>query len=276
VELAAGDVAAVTSAAQPIARSVPGPSTEPATSAAAQAAATPPTTSTPSHAIAAASANAMPSLRERAGARPAGAKSEEVAPSKPKRTLRDDMTADVARVTSAVIDPAFVPPVILPVGAPTVTAMNPTGVMETTVSLASAVEDGAGADAVRAAEVSGHKRVLSREAQGQIVVPELGRIEVRASLHEGSRVDVHVRADEDHAKHVIAAHAPELRAHVHVEVPNAAVHIEREPQDFSQQSAFSRDQRRDADTAGDARDDESSNRQDRPRRTPEGRVRFVL
>ncbi|MBX3258164.1 MAG: hypothetical protein KF782_00485 [Labilithrix sp.] len=79
---------------------------------------------------------------------------------------------------------------------------------------------------VRAAEVAGHRRALAGEAHGRIVVPELGNVEVRA-IADAAKIDVHVRADDERATRVIAAHAPELSAHVQREVPEARVFVER-------------------------------------------------
>lgn len=78
---------------------------------------------------------------------------------------------------------------------------------------------------IRAAEAVGHRRALGGEARGQIDVPELGKVEVRAFANAAS-VDVHVRAEEGHAKHVILAHGQELSAHVQREVPDARIHLD--------------------------------------------------
>lgn len=86
-------------------------------------------------------------------------------------------------------------------------------------------EEGRVADGVRAAEAVTHRRTLANgEASGQLVTPELGRIEVRARAEE-ARIDVHVRADEAHARDLLSVHAPELVAHVRAEVPEARVHV---------------------------------------------------
>lgn len=87
------------------------------------------------------------------------------------------------------------------------------------------VAGSSGAEAVRAAEGVAHQRVLSGEARGQIVLEELGRIEVRARAH-GARLEVRVGADEGHAARVLADHAAELRAHVRIEAPGATVHVD--------------------------------------------------
>ncbi len=104
-------------------------------------------------------------------------------------------------------------------------------------------EGGEASRAVQAAESLGHKRTLaSGEAHGQVHVPELGRIEVTARAHgqeAAARIDVHVRAEEDHARHVIMANASEMRSHVRVEVPNAVVHVERPTTDFTDDRAWS-------------------------------------
>lgn len=104
-------------------------------------------------------------------------------------------------------------------------------------------ESGEASRAVQAAESLGHKRTLaSGEAHGQVHVPELGRIEVTARAHgqeAAARIDVHVRAEEDHARHVIMANASELRSHVRVEVPTAVVHVERPTTDFTDDRAWS-------------------------------------
>lgn len=113
----------------------------------------------------------------------------------------------------------------------------------TTAGAAVKNEGGEASRAVQAAESLGHKRTLaSGEAHGQVHVPELGRIEVTARAHgqeAATRIDVHVRAEEDHARHVIMANASEMRSHVRVEVPNAVVHVERPTTDFTDDRAWS-------------------------------------
>jgi hypothetical protein len=115
------------------------------------------------------------------------------------------------------------PPVV---GPPTPPVKNPAPVAAPPPEPAAHVEGSSVASAVHAAEAVGHKRALNEAAQGQIHVPDLGRVEVSARL-DATRVDVHVRAAEDHARDIIAANAPEMRAHLRVEVPNATVHVER-------------------------------------------------
>ncbi|MBX3196763.1 MAG: hypothetical protein KF894_01300 [Labilithrix sp.] len=128
--------------------------------------------------------------------------------------------------TIANVDPAAV--VVVP---PAVDAPSDAVKTMATVTVPSAAEASArtaeGREAgVRAAEVAGHRRALAGEAHGRIVVPELGKIEVRA-IADAAKIDVHVRAEESHAKRVIAAHAPDLSAHVQREIPEARVFVER-------------------------------------------------
>lgn len=80
---------------------------------------------------------------------------------------------------------------------------------------------------IQQAESVQHQRVLNAvaEAHGEIVVPELGRIEVIAR-QEHARIDVQVKADDEKATRVLAANATQLDAHVRVEVPQAEVRIE--------------------------------------------------
>lgn len=156
-----------------------------------------------------------------------------------------DMAADAARVSASVADPSFVAPVAVPADtAKNVTASAPgAGNTENTVRGLSEVDAKTEAR-IGAAEQAGHKRTLaSGEARGQIVTAELGRVEVvaHAASHASSRVDVHVRAVEDHAKQAIAAAAESLREHVRVEVPNAAVHVERSHNDLLGNGTSARD-----------------------------------
>lgn len=159
--------------------------------------------------------------------------------------LDADMAADAARVSASVADPSFAAPTpILTETAKTVTASAPAaGNTENTVRGLTEVDAKTEAR-IGAAEAAGHKRTLaSGEARGQIVTAELGRVEVvaHAAAHESARVDVHVRAVEDHAKQAIAAAAESLREHVRVEVPNAAVHVERSHNDLLGNGTSARD-----------------------------------
>lgn len=156
-----------------------------------------------------------------------------------------DMAADAARVSASVADPSFaVATPVLTETAKTVTASAPAaGTTENTVRGLTEVDAKTEAR-IGAAEAAGHKRTLaSGEARGQIVTAELGRVEVvaHAASHESARVDVHVRAVEEHAKQAIAAAAESLREHVRVEVPNAAVHVERSQNDLLGNGTSARD-----------------------------------
>lgn len=159
--------------------------------------------------------------------------------------LDADMAADAARVSASVADPSLAAPTpVLTETAKTVTASAPVaGNTENTVRGLTEVDARTEAR-IGAAEAAGHKRTLaSGEARGQIVTAELGRVEVvaHAAAHESARVDVHVRAVEDHAKQAIAAAAESLREHVRVEVPNAAVHVERSHNDLLGNGTSARD-----------------------------------
>ena len=136
---------------------------------------------------------------------------------------------------------------------------------------------------IRAAEAAGHRRALTGEAHGQIVVPDLGRVEVRA-VAGADRIDVHVHADEGHAKRVIHAHSPELSAHVHREIPEARVFVDA-PADRGSDARTSGDLARNQGEAGRERREENEGTRARSsgesageptlRRHP-ARVRIVL
>lgn len=129
--------------------------------------------------------------------------------------------------------------------------------------------------AVKTAEALGHKRVLaSGEAHGQITLPELGRIEVRARTDASLNVSVHVQADDAHGRAVIAQHASELRAHVQAEVPNASVHVDRSSGDARSAADHGGSERRERCEKEQA--DADSNAGLPPKRQSRGRARFVL
>ena len=214
-----------------------------------------------------------------------------------ERAKSDDMSVDAQRAAAKVTDPA---PITVPVGLPTETAKTVTPAPANDVDASKAAEitisraDGVSAktdDAIRAAEAAGHKRTLaSGEASGQITTPELGRIEVVAhtigGANEAGRVEVHVRAVEEHAKQVIAANAESLREHVRVEVPNATVHVQKPQNDLLGNGTSGRDlsDRTAANTSGDGgrggRGDAPASREStvkNPAVPGKGaRVRFVL
>jgi hypothetical protein len=138
----------------------------------------------------------------------------------------DAFGAEIAVTPMPVIEPfAVVPPAPVGISPHTVKDMAVVTV-PAAVEASSRTADTSGTAGVRAAEAVGHRRALSGEARGQILLPELGRVEVRA-FAEASKIDVHVRADERDTRHVIQAHAPELSAHVHREIPEARVFVER-------------------------------------------------
>jgi hypothetical protein len=127
--------------------------------------------------------------------------------------------------------------------------------------------------AVKAAEMSGHRRTLaSAEAHGHIVVPELGRVEVRAQTDASANVAVHVHVDDAHGRAVVAAHAPELRAHVRADVPNAHVHLDRGNSGNSERRQTPSNDRERSDAS--EQSDEAG--EPTPKRYVRGRARFVL
>lgn len=164
---------------------------------------------------------------------------------------------------------------------PRPTANGSTIVKDPTVGgLSAAAEGGKGADFVRAAEAVSHKRALGSEAFGEIVVPDLGRIEVRAHA-SADRVDVQVRADQEVAR-IVAAHSQELTNHVRVEVPHAVVDV---AADGRSQNMFADGQRgsdgsRSGSGHSDARHSNDGSDAERPDFTPprtgSARVRIVL
>ncbi|MBX3206247.1 MAG: hypothetical protein KF764_14340, partial [Labilithrix sp.] len=183
----------------------------------------------------------------------------------------------------AALDPSAVvaPTVAVGVASPTVKDMAPVTVPTAADASPTTLE---GREAgVRAAEVAGHRRALAGDARGRIVVPELGKIEVRA-VADAAKIDVHVHAEEKHAKQVVHAHASELSAHVQREVPEARVFVER-PVDVAS-DAFARDFGRNHGSAHrDAREERGEGSGARPSRTSveepsvrrlPARVRIVL
>lgn len=208
--------------------------------------------------------------RSRAGIEDA-TKMQEVEP------VPTDMSLAAAHVDTT-FDPSRAASLIGTVSAPSAESAKTltSATVPTSPSPLESVE-GSAARAVRAAEVFGHKRaLLGGEAHGQLVVPELGRVEVRAHV-EGARVDVRVRAEEEHARVVIAANAPEMRAHVRVEVPNAVVRVDGSVPEFTGGNAFSGGFGRDADTTREPRErGDDATREKAPTQVKGARVRFVL
>ncbi|HVH45751.1 MAG TPA: flagellar hook-length control protein FliK, partial [Labilithrix sp.] len=146
--------------------------------------------------------------------------------------IADALPVDTTAAPATFVDPRLVAGG-MPVGASAANVNTMAAVTVPTLAEAATRGEGDGKleNGIRAAEAAGHRRALAGVAHGRIDVPELGKIEVRA-VAEASKIDVHVKAEENHTKHVIAAHAPELITHVHREIPEARVHVER-PVDFA-------------------------------------------
>ncbi|MBN9165281.1 MAG: hypothetical protein J0I07_30235 [Myxococcales bacterium] len=223
----------------------------------------------------------------RASAALAGARTTEAETPSPKgkRLPRSAEALDAfsPEVTSPVIEPrAVTPPAGVEAPAETVKTMADVTV-PAPVEASTRSGDGRAELGIRAAEAAGHRRALTGEAHGQIVVPELGRVEVRA-VAGADRIDVHVQADEGHAKQVIHAHSPELSAHVHREIPEARVFVDA-PADLRSDARTSGDPARSQGEAGhERREDNEGTRARSPgesagkptlRRHP-ARVRIVL
>lgn len=217
----------------------------------------------------------------------AGARTTEAETPSPKakRLPRSAEALDAfsPEATTPAIEPrAVTPPAVVETPAETVKTMADVTV-PAPVEASTRSADGRAEVGIRAAEAAGHRRALTGEAHGQIVVPELGRVEVRA-VAGADRIDVHVRADEGHAKRVIHAHSPDLSAHVHREIPEARIFVET-PADLGNDARTSGDPARNqGEAARERREENEGTRARSPgesvgeptlRRHP-ARVRFVL
>ncbi|MEO7109542.1 MAG: hypothetical protein ABI183_03800 [Polyangiaceae bacterium] len=115
---------------------------------------------------------------------------------------------------------------------------------------------------------------LSRSADGEMDIPELGRIRVEATSHDGE-VDVRITAAREETQQLVSGHTHEIV----IDARSAAIPIvdlrvkldpRAEPMDLSSSNRGSQDERR-----GNSKDDNSSKKQ-APIARIHSRARFVL